>query len=116
MRTKEESDAVEEILGKLRFFVHHSPISEFAIFSKDGRPVAIAEQMACRRRASECPIAAKDSPFPGARSRQHRIRLSDLVYSVPDWRTFDVALSAGVAGFAIASRDGEKANAIRGDL
>jgi hypothetical protein len=34
MRTKEESDAVEEILGRLRFFVHHSPISEFAISRK----------------------------------------------------------------------------------
>ncbi len=34
MRIQDESAAVEEILGKLRFFVHHSPISEFAISRK----------------------------------------------------------------------------------
>jgi ribosomal protein L40E len=34
MRKKEESDAVEEILERLRFSIHHSPISEFAISRK----------------------------------------------------------------------------------
>jgi hypothetical protein len=70
MRTKEESDAVEEILGRLRFFVHHSPIFGVCDFSKDERSVAIAEQMARRRRGSELPIAAKDPAFPGTRSRE----------------------------------------------